>query len=73
VHYQAIRLPQDPTEFIDTVKAKVDTALTRLSRGLREDTTGGVRIGVKRGQVWITVPPRKKQPKPPPSTSSRKS
>jgi TnpA family transposase len=65
VHYQAIRLPQDPTEFIDTVKAKVDTALTRLSRGLREDTTGGVRIGVKRGQVWITVPTRKKQPKPP--------
>ena len=65
VHYSAIRLPQDPSEFIDATKAKVDTALTRLAKGLKEDTTGGVRIGVKRGQVWITVPARTKQPKAP--------
>jgi TnpA family transposase len=65
VHYQAIGLTQDPTEFIEATKTKVETALDLLAKGLKEDTTGGVRIGVKHGQVWITVPARHKQPKAP--------
>ncbi len=65
VHYQALRLPQDPTEFLATLKTKMDTALSRFARGLKEDTTGGVRIGIKHGQAWITVPARTKQPAPP--------
>lgn len=65
VHYQAIRLPQDPTEFLDTLKSKVDKALALYSKALKDDTCGGVRIGVKNGSAWTTVPPRKKQPKPP--------
>lgn len=55
-HYAAIRAPLDPTDFIDQLKHRLHTSLTGLSRALADDTAGGVRIGQRRGQVWITAP-----------------
>jgi hypothetical protein len=64
VHYQAIRQPQDATEFINSLKSRLDQALRRLSRALHTGSAGGVRIGTRRNQVWISVPRQPKQPEP---------
>jgi TnpA family transposase len=58
VHYEAIRKPLDPTEFVDGLKSKLTASLEGFSRGLELGTTGGVRIGVRKGNVWMTVPKR---------------
>ena len=42
-----------------------ETALAGLSSALAADTTGGVRIGTRTGQVWITVPRPPAQDEPP--------
>jgi TnpA family transposase len=64
VHYAAIRQPTDPTAFVQGQQRRLDAALGRLAEAIRTDTAGGVRIGSRRGQVWITVPRRPKQPEP---------
>lgn len=64
LHYEAIRQPLDPTEFVGGVKTRLDAALTRLSTALATGTTGGVKVGTRHGGVWITVPKRAKQPEP---------
>jgi TnpA family transposase len=64
VHYQAIRQPQDPTEFVGTLKTRLEGSLHRLSTALATGAAGGVRIGTRRNQVWISVPRPPKQPEP---------
>lgn len=65
MHYAEIAQPTDPTEFTDTVRARLETALTGLAAGLRDGTTGGVRITSRRNQVWISVPRLTALPEPP--------
>ncbi len=55
MHYAEIAQPTDPTVFTDTVRARLDAALAGLSTGLRDGTTGGVRVTSRRNQVWISV------------------
>lgn len=64
LHYEAIRQPLDPTEFVTGLKTRLDAALIRLSTALATGTTGGVKLGTRHGGVWITVPKRAKQPEP---------
>ncbi|TCO60754.1 Tn3 family transposase [Actinocrispum wychmicini] len=64
VHYESIRQPLDATAFVEGLKARMDTALGRLSTALRTGTAGGVKVGTRKGQVWITVPKQTKQPEP---------
>ncbi|MFD4439619.1 Tn3 family transposase [Nocardia sp. NPDC058519] len=64
VHYAAIRKPLDPTQFIDGLRSRMSEALTRLDRGLTENTTGGVRLTRRRGEQWISVPKLDKLPEP---------
>ena len=40
-------------------------ARCRLDEAIRTGTTGGVRIGTKKGKPWIFVPPLPKLPDPP--------
>ena len=63
-HYAAIRAPLDPTAFIADLKARLDGALAGLSAALATDAAGGVRIGTRSGQVWITVPRAPAQDEP---------
>jgi len=64
-HYAAIRAPLDPKAFVADLKTRLDGALAGLSSALAADTTGGVRIGTRTGQVWITVPRPPAQDEPP--------
>ncbi len=62
VHYTAIRQPLDAAEFITRLRDRLDTSLSRLSAALATDTVGGVSIGTRKNQVWITVPRQPAQP-----------
>ncbi|WP_067674864.1 hypothetical protein [Nocardia miyunensis] len=64
VHCAAIRQPLDPTEFIAGLRQRMSEALTRLDKGLAENTTGGIRLTRRRGEQWISVPKLEKQPEP---------
>jgi len=65
VHYAAIRKPLDPAAFIADLQHRLHAALCRLDEALRTGTSGGVRIGTKKGKPWIFVPPLKALPDPP--------
>ncbi|MER7279971.1 Tn3 family transposase [Dactylosporangium sp. NPDC000244] len=65
MHYAEIAQPTDPTVFTDTVKSRLDAALAGLAAGLRDGTTGGVRVTTRRNQVWISVPRLAALPEPP--------
>jgi len=56
VHYAALGQPQDPTEFVADLRCKLTAGLDRLDLALARGTTGGVRIGLRNGSSWITVP-----------------
>jgi TnpA family transposase len=62
IHYAAIRQPQDPTEFIDSLKAGMRRSLATLADALTQGTAGGVRPTTRGGQPWITVPKLDKLP-----------
>ncbi len=64
VHYDALRQPQDPTVFIDGLKARHLAALDRLNTALSDGSCGGVAITTRRGAPWIHMPGRVKQPEP---------
>ena len=64
VHYKAIRQPTDATEFVESLRARLDGSLTTLSTALRTGSAGGVKIGTRKGGVWITVPRPVAQPVP---------
>ncbi len=63
-HYAAIRAPLDATQFTSELKRRLDSALTGLSTALAQGSVGGVRIGQRSGQVWITVPRPEAQGEP---------
>lgn len=54
VHYEAIAQPIDPTEFVASLRTRVDTSLARWAQAM-QDGTAGTRIGTRKGQVWISV------------------
>jgi hypothetical protein len=64
VHYDAIRQPQDPEEFIEALQKRLREALTRFDTALELGTTGGVDIVKKHGEPWIKVSPLGKQEEP---------
>lgn len=63
-HYERIGQPLDPTQFIDTLRGGLSTALGELDAGLGAGDTGGVSIGTRAGRPWITVPKLAKQTEP---------
>jgi hypothetical protein len=65
VHYAALGQPQDPTEFVADLRCKLTDGLQHLDQALAEGTTGGVRIGTRNGNSWITVPKLPKLIEPP--------
>jgi TnpA family transposase len=64
VHYEALSKPRDPSDFIAGLQKRHTAALGRLNKAIRGDTAGGVRITMRRGDPWISVPPLAKQPEP---------
>ncbi|MEV0108338.1 Tn3 family transposase [Nocardia sp. NPDC050799] len=64
VHYAAIRQPLDSSAFILDMQSRLTAALESLDRGIAGGTTGGVRIGKRKGETWITVPKLAKLPEP---------
>ncbi|WP_199923927.1 Tn3 family transposase [Streptomyces scabiei] len=64
VHYDAIRQPQDPEKFIETLQKRLREALTRFDTALALGTTGGVDIVKRHGEPWIKVSPLGKQEEP---------
>lgn len=63
VHYTAIAQPTDPTEFVATLRTRLDTALAGFAEALRTGASGA-RIGIRKNQVWITVSKQPAQPSP---------
>jgi len=64
VHYDALRQPLAPTEFVAELQRRHRVALTRLDDALANGPAGGVRISNRRGEPWITVPAIEKRPEP---------
>jgi TnpA family transposase len=56
VHYASIRQPQDPKEFIASLKQRMTNSLDRLSAALADGSAGGVKVTTRKGEPWITVP-----------------
>lgn len=65
LHYAEIRQPTDSHEFIADLRGRHREALTRLNEAMIAKATGGVRIGLRKGKSWITVPPPDKLDEPP--------
>ena len=65
VHYGAIRHPRDPEAFIAGLRARLTTALDGLEAALAGGHSGGVRVTVRRGEPWISVPVLAALPEPP--------
>jgi TnpA family transposase len=63
VHYEAIAQPLDPTEFVTSLRTRLDTSLARFAGALRTGAAG-CKVGTRKNQVWITV--SKSGPQPPP-------
>jgi TnpA family transposase len=61
-YYAAVGQPLEAARFVATVRDRLSASLNRLVEGLRAGTTGGVRVGARKGQAWITVPRLGPQP-----------
>lgn len=64
VHYAAIRQPQDPKEFIRSLKQRMTAGLDRLSAAFADGSAGGVKVTTRKGEPWITVPKLEKLDEP---------
>jgi TnpA family transposase len=64
VHYESLRQPTDPAEFIDVLRERMRTALTRFDQAITNDSCGGVRIVTRHADPWITVPRMDALPEP---------
>ncbi|MGH2652503.1 MAG: Tn3 family transposase, partial [Actinomycetota bacterium] len=62
-HYQRLRQPLDPGDFIDSLRTRLSAGLDALDAALAADPDGPVRISNRRGG-WITVTPLDAQPEP---------
>jgi len=63
VHYTAIAQPRDPTEFVASLRTRLDTALAGFAEAMRAGTSGA-KVGTRKNQVWITVSKQPAQPLP---------
>jgi hypothetical protein len=63
VHYEAIAQPTDPTEFVSSLRIRLDTSLARWAEAMRAGTSGA-KVGTRKNQVWITVSKAGAQPPP---------
>jgi TnpA family transposase len=63
VHYTAIAQPTDPTEFVTSLRTRMDTSLARWAQAMR-DGTAGTTVTTRKGQVWISVSRQPAQPVP---------
>ncbi len=65
VHYQALRKPVDPTEFINDIRNRLTKGLDNLNRFVAAGGGDGkVRVGTRNGASWITVAPLTAQIEP---------
>jgi len=64
VHYASLGKPLDPTEFVNDLRRRHREALDCFEEALASGSTGGVKIGTRKGQPWITVPKLAKLPEP---------
>ncbi|GAA2440653.1 hypothetical protein GCM10010191_65740 [Actinomadura vinacea] len=64
VHYEALKKPRDPAEFIADLQERHIAALNKLNKAVKKGTTGGVKITRRKGEPWISVPPLARQPEP---------
>jgi len=62
-HYEAIRKPLDPSEFIDRLKANLTDGLDKLNAYIADPDTNDIKISEKRNG-WITVSPLQALPEP---------
>ncbi len=63
-HYAALRQPLDATEFIAELRKRMTTALDQFDAALAQGHCGGVSIGTRRGEPWISLPRLEAQPEP---------
>jgi TnpA family transposase len=63
-HYAAIGQPLEAAELVTAVRGRLEASLTGLAEALQAGTTGGVRVGTRKGQAWVTVPRLGAQPSP---------
>ncbi|MET7931065.1 Tn3 family transposase [Streptomyces sp. NPDC005349] len=56
VHYAAIRQPLNPRAFIVDLKKRMTAGLDQLSGALADGSAGGVKVTIRKGEPWITVP-----------------
>jgi hypothetical protein len=63
VHYTAIAQPMDPTEFVSSLRTRLDTALARCAETMRTGVAGA-KVGARKNQVWISVSKQPAQPAP---------
>ena len=64
LHYESLRQPTDPAEFIAEVRQRMTVALSRFDAAITGDNCGGVRIVTRHGEPWITVPRMDALPEP---------
>jgi TnpA family transposase len=63
-HYQALRQPTDPQAFISDLRDRMRDALANLDQAMTGGNAGGVQVGLRRGEPWITVPRLDALPEP---------
>jgi TnpA family transposase len=63
-HYESLRQPTDPAEFIDALRQRMTTALASFDKAITDDACGGVRIVTRHGDPWISVPRMEPLPEP---------
>ncbi|WAH98201.1 DUF4158 domain-containing protein [Arthrobacter sp. MMS18-M83] len=56
LHYEALRKPLDPAQFIADLQSRMAQSLHTLDRALLTDTAGGVSITRRKGAPWVKVP-----------------
>jgi len=64
MHYESLRQPTDPEEFIDDLRERMRVALKRFDDAITGAACGGVRIVTRHGEPWITVPRMDALPEP---------
>ena len=64
VHYESLRQPTDPEQFINGLRERMRHALTRFDKAITDDSCGGVRIVTRHSEPWITVPRMDALPEP---------
>ncbi|GGY47465.1 Tn3 family transposase [Streptomyces tanashiensis] len=64
VHYAAIRQPMDPQAFITGLKRRMTDGLDRFSAALADGSAGRVKVTIRHGEPWITVPKLEKLDEP---------